>query len=161
MRTPTGLVGTALIAICAACAVGRGSGTKGAGLEARAASFTAGERVTHSDGIVLELSEAEYHPQMLKLRLRLDNRGPAEATIERASILLAYEGLEYPLAQDLTIGLEGETLSLGAGESVELGLGFRMGHALTEAARLHLYSVRLSETEWAAPLRIVIPPPAA
>jgi len=145
-----------LVLLATACA---GKGPPGP----QHASFPAGQRVTRSDELVLELSEARYDLQEVALTVSLTNEGPGSLKLDRQGVLLAYGELEFPVAEGPAA--EGfatldEQTALAPGE-MQLKLRFVIEQPLLEAGTLHLISIRRDDDSWLAPLRLAVPPPAA
>ncbi|MEM9452904.1 MAG: hypothetical protein AAGF11_01910 [Myxococcota bacterium] len=142
-----------------ACACATSCATSEA-LGPQQARFPAGQRVTRSGALTLEMSEARYDLRELSVKVSLTNAGDAPLLVERKGVLLAYDELEFPVAEASAPELT-ESTALAPGSSTELELRFVIEQPLLEAATLHLLSIRRDDDQWLDPLRIAVPPPAA
>jgi hypothetical protein len=152
-RSPAflGVLPGLLASLLAAC--------RATGPEPQQATFPPGERIARSDSVALELGHARYDLRQVFLTVSLTNRGAAPVSLERDGILLAYGELEFPvLAGDAG---PAERTMLAPGQTVQLELGFGTEQLMVQAASLHVLSLRTDAGGWLAPLRLVVPPPAA
>lgn len=142
-----------MVLLAAACATSSGPGPQ-------QASFPAGQRVARSGSLSLELSEAHYDLSEVSLRINLVNHGDAPLSLDRKGVLLAYDELEFPVA-DASAPLLIEDTALAPGSTTELELRFTIEQPLLEAATLHMMSIRGGPDDWLEPLRLAVPPPIA
>jgi len=124
------------------------------------ATFPPGQRIARGESVSLELQGARYDQTTLALHVTVRNHGTTPLTLEREGMLLAYGELEYPISTLISPALATQTV-VDPSASVTLELGFVLDQALVRAATLHLHSQRYGEREWAEPLQLAVPPPAA
>lgn len=124
------------------------------------AEFPAGQRVTRSGALTLELSGARYDLREISVEVSLTNTGDTPLSLDRKGVLLAYEELEFPVAEASAPQLT-EGTALAPGSSTALELRFVLEQPLLGAATLHLMSIRRGDDDWLEPMRLAVPPPAA
>lgn len=142
----------ALVLLGAGCAGPTGPGTQ-------QATFPAGQRVARSGELALELMEARYDVREVAVRIGVTNGGGDPVVLERQGVLLAYGGLEYPVAKD--DGGLAEQTTVGSGQTVTMELRFVTEQPMVEAGVLVVAGVQGEGERWVAPLRIAVPPSAA
>lgn len=123
------------------------------------ANFPSGQRTARSGALTLELSEARYDLREVSVKVSLTNAGDTPLSLDRKGVLLAYDELEFPVAEASAPTLTEDT-ALAPGASTELELRFVLEQPLLEAATLHLMSIRRDD-DWLEPMRLAVPPPAA
>ncbi|TPV93599.1 MAG: hypothetical protein B7733_19625 [Myxococcales bacterium FL481] len=121
----------------------------------RERTFHPGERQHDRDSTVVELQHAHYGPQTVRLRVRLRNEGATAVQVPRDGILLAYDGLEYPLDTATATGIT-DPIVLPPGRDHHLVLRFRLARAMTREAKLLLRGMTRN-AEALTPLRLTIP----
>jgi hypothetical protein len=142
-----------IVLLAAACATSSDPGPQ-------QASFPPGQRVARRGSLSLELSEAHYDLSEVSLRVRLVNHGDTPLSLDRKGVLLAYDELEFPVADASAPELT-EGTALAPGSQTELELRFTIEQPLLEAATLHVMSIRRGDDDWLEPLRLAVPPPIA
>lgn len=145
--------------LCLAVALGAACRTP-AGPQPQAASFPPGERVARSGSVALELTLARYDLRHVAVTVSLTNRGTAPVSVDREGILLAYGGLEFPVAQSEAAPVA-ERTTVPPGGTVTLELGFGTEQLMVQAGTLQLLSLHAGNGAQLAPLQLVVPPPAA
>ncbi|MEE9385408.1 MAG: hypothetical protein V3V08_18530 [Nannocystaceae bacterium] len=109
----------------------------------RRRSFEPAEQAAASGGTRVELLQASYAPQLIRLSVQLINLGETRLQLKRAGILLAYDGLEYAIIPSAAQRLP-QVIELPAGGSRRLELAFRLARSMTRAGKLLLRGVARS-----------------
>lgn len=146
-RHETAALFAAFLIVATACA------SSSAALRER--TFATGER-RHSWGPTsLELQHAHYGPQVVRVRVLMRNDGDAPVHVRRDGILLAYDGLEYPLADVTMLALD-EVMALLPHSESQLELAFRLARPMTREGKLVLRGMT-RDAQSLTPLVLAIP----
>lgn len=85
--------------------------------------FEPGEQVVRSEGVQLELLTVEYEDRHLTLHVAVTNRSREPVTVGREGVLLAYQKLEFPVAEHERLPVP-ESIAVPPGQRVDLVLPF-------------------------------------
>ncbi len=86
-------------------------------------NFEPGEQVVRSDGVQLELLTVEYDDRHLTVHIAVTNRSRDPVTVGREGVLLAYQKLEFPVAEHERLPVP-ESIAVPPGQRVDLVLPF-------------------------------------
>ena len=106
-------------------------------LRVRTRTFEPGEQVAHGESTRLELVEIDYEERHLTLHITVTNRAESALTVQRKGLLLAYQELEFPVAQTPRINLP-QAILVQPQQTVELLLPFSPGTPIHDRATLQL-----------------------
>jgi hypothetical protein len=85
--------------------------------------FEPGEQVVRSEGVQLELRTVEYEDRHVTVHVAVTNRSRQPVTVDRNGLLLAYQKLEFPVAEHERLPVPAE-VEVPPGERVDLVLPF-------------------------------------
>jgi hypothetical protein len=106
----------------------------------RERQFEPGEQVVRGDGMQLELVTVEYEERHLTLRVAISNRAKEPVTLGREGLLLAYQKLEFPVADVERIPVPA-AIAVPPGETVQLQIPFDTGTPVLDRSVLRLRSI--------------------
>lgn len=107
--------------------------------------FGAGDLSTRTEVLRIDIREIDYEERYVLLRLELENRSSMPVVIERAGLLLAYNGVE--LSPSTMYGPPTpSSFALEANGSEQIWLSYVTGDRLLRPGRLMLRTVRQSDT---------------
>lgn len=149
----SGRVRALLLAVIALTVVG--GGCSGAKTGPRASNMVTNEVTARGPEFSAELLRVEYLPQAVSVRVELKNRGDAPLDLALEGVLLAYDGLEYPVASDLPPGPKAR-LTVAPASTQVLDLTYRMGHGLAGDAHL-VFRTLSRQGHWLDPISLAVP----
>jgi hypothetical protein len=85
--------------------------------------FETGEQVVRSEGVLLELLTVEYDDRHVTVHVAVTNRSREPVTVNREGLLLAYQKLEFPVAEHERLPVPA-SIDVPPGERVDLVLPF-------------------------------------
>ena len=118
--------------------------------------FEPGESVGTNDALRAEVAWMRYEEELVTVRTELRNRGARPIAVDRAAIVLAFDGLEYPPDPEQSdvseLVLEGKTTAI-------IELTYRLSRPMRDRGALWLRGVRQHDGErWFDPARLELPP---
>jgi hypothetical protein len=116
--------------------------------------YQPGEMAVSRQQLRLELRAATYDERQLTVLASLGNVGADRIVVEKAGILLAYDDLEFPVADDPQ-GPALADIELAPGETRDLALRFDTGSRIVADATLMLRAIRRGDT-WQDVLQVPI-----
>jgi hypothetical protein len=122
----------------------------------RQREFEPGEHVVRAEGLQLELVTVNYEERHLTLRVAVTNQARQPVTLGREGLLLAYQKLEFPVA-DVERMRVPASIAVPPGATVRLVLPFETGTPVLDRCALRLRSI----TRQGQPLDVIaLPVPA-